>query len=183
MALSRIYRTLQEGEIRVLELQPHFGDEESPLRGTFCYCSLDVEPIINYETISWYWGDPTPTSSILLGDETLCIPENAWRVLRRVRYSNTVRRLWIDAVCINQPDLVERSKQVEMMSEVYRCGASNIVYLGEVHGDAAKEVVEMIENRYGEALENERDIAAPERLCTPGIQEALLDLVSRSWFT
>ena len=42
------------------------------------------------------------------------------QALRHVRHLDEVRRLWVDAVCINQQDLNERNRQVWSMDEVYR---------------------------------------------------------------
>jgi hypothetical protein len=39
--------------------------------------------------------------------------------------------LWIDAVCINQQDVTERSEQVKMMREIYERATEVIVWLGE----------------------------------------------------
>ena len=38
--------------------------------------------------------------------------------------------MWIDAMCINQADLTERSEQVRLMDSIYRQAASVIVWLG-----------------------------------------------------
>lgn len=194
MASELIYRSLKEGEIRVLELQPHFGKEDSPLRGAFCHCSLDVEPIISYKTISWCWGAPKPTASITIESETLRVPQNAGRVLRRLRYSSTVRNIWIDSICINQSDLAERATQVEMMGQVYSRGAGNIVYLGEVSDNIAKATFTNIESLYEEAREDTGNFSlsrhaledrnfSPPRKRTPIDEEEILRLVSCPWFS
>jgi hypothetical protein len=38
--------------------------------------------------------------------------------------------MWIDAICINQADLVERGEQVQLMDSIYRQAASVVVWLG-----------------------------------------------------
>jgi len=38
--------------------------------------------------------------------------------------------LWIDALCINQEDYLERNNQVLLMGEIYRCAAGVISWLG-----------------------------------------------------
>jgi hypothetical protein len=47
-------------------------------------------------------------------------------------------RIWIDAVCINQSDLDERSNQVEKMREIYEGASQVIVWIGpELDGTQA----------------------------------------------
>ncbi len=41
------------------------------------------------------------------------------------------RPLWVDAVCINQDDLEERSSQVQQMGTIYRSAARTLSWLGE----------------------------------------------------
>jgi len=39
-------------------------------------------------------------------------------------------RLWVDALCINQHDLQEKSDQVRMMGEIYRRSWNVMVWVG-----------------------------------------------------
>jgi hypothetical protein len=45
--------------------------------------------------------------------------------------------LWIDAICINQDDLVERSRQVPLMKETYERATNLVIWLGEGHDETA----------------------------------------------
>jgi hypothetical protein len=58
------------------------------------------------------------------------IPFNAIRALRDLRDSVHSRKLWIDAVCINQDDKAERSSQILLMSDIYSIAGSTYVWLG-----------------------------------------------------
>jgi hypothetical protein len=53
---------------------------------------------------------------------------NALRFLRR---PNRLVRIWIDALCINQDDPIERGNQVRLMGSIYTLCDSVIVYLGD----------------------------------------------------
>ena len=44
--------------------------------------------------------------------------------------------LWIDAICINQDDLVERSAQVQLMGSIYASSLAVVAWLGEDTSDA-----------------------------------------------
>lgn len=93
--------------------------------------SLREESRPNYETISYCWGDDPSTATLLMNGHTLEVPISSAAALRRMRLTSRSRVLWIDAICINQPDLDEKSTQVAKMSEIYRFGTGNLVYLGE----------------------------------------------------
>jgi hypothetical protein len=50
---------------------------------------------------------------------TLGITQNLALALRHLRDSQRPRILWIDAICINQNDLPERSAEVRRMGDIY----------------------------------------------------------------
>jgi hypothetical protein len=47
------------------------------------------------------------------------VRENLFAALWHLRSETETKVLWIDALCINQEDVVERSAQVSMMGEIY----------------------------------------------------------------
>ncbi|KAH7396120.1 heterokaryon incompatibility protein-domain-containing protein, partial [Pyrenochaeta sp. MPI-SDFR-AT-0127] len=46
------------------------------------------------------------------------------------------RVLWVDAICINQTDNDERSKQVAIMGEIYNRAIKVFAWLGEANGQS-----------------------------------------------
>ena len=111
------YTRLQDNQIRVLRLSI---DPDTK----YLICSFDVRDLTTcpgtYRAISYCWGDPKPTHSLLCstGDH-LNLTESAAEVLKFVLTRNPGDWFWIDQVCINQADLVERSAQVSMMGQIY----------------------------------------------------------------
>ncbi|KAF2720235.1 HET-domain-containing protein [Polychaeton citri CBS 116435] len=101
------------------------------------------EPEPAYEALSYVWGPPghnstayvkrssTSNQSASASDiETLPLRLNLATALRHLRKSTTSRTLWIDAICINQEDTVERGIQVQNMGNIYRLAREVIVWLG-----------------------------------------------------
>jgi hypothetical protein len=84
-----------------------------------------------YEAISYCWGDPAPTAVIYLDGKILRLPVSSEKALRRVACPDRTRTVYLDAVCINQADLAERSSQVLFMADIYRHAQTTLVYLGE----------------------------------------------------
>ncbi|OLN86730.1 Bifunctional purine biosynthetic protein ADE1-like protein 2 [Colletotrichum chlorophyti] len=113
---------------RLLFVQP--GSGEDPFEA---YLQIvDIENAPPYEALSYTWGKPTdePRDYIWLQGYPLPIKPNLEDALRSLRLPAQVRRLWIDALCIDQSNVDERSRQVQYMRLVYKHAARVIVWLG-----------------------------------------------------
>jgi hypothetical protein len=71
-----------------------------------------------------------------VSDGILAITENLAAGLRRFRLEDRARRLWVDAVCINQHDDKEKGHQVALMAKIYKNAECVLVWLGEGSPDA-----------------------------------------------
>ncbi|TVY80444.1 Heterokaryon incompatibility protein 6 OR allele [Lachnellula suecica] len=75
---------------------------------------------------------------------TLCsgmkipITPNLDGALRQLRYTDRPRVLWVDAICINQGDMAERSRQVRIMQRIYANAIQVVVWLGRGAQDDAR---------------------------------------------
>jgi hypothetical protein len=83
-----------------------------------------------FSAVSWFWGDAKPGQKMVLDERYLEVPWNAIRALRDLRDTNLPKRLWIDAVCINQDDKAERASQILLMSDIYSFAELTYVWLG-----------------------------------------------------
>jgi hypothetical protein len=63
------------------------------------------------------------------------ITSNLEAALQQLRLVDEPRVLWIDAICINQDDVHERSRQVWIMQEIYAKARQVIVWLGPERED------------------------------------------------
>lgn len=61
---------------------------------------------------------------------TIYIRPNLASAMRHLRYRDRGRKIWIDAICINQANDVERSQQVAMMGDIYKRADRVVVWLG-----------------------------------------------------
>ncbi|KAI9768262.1 MAG: hypothetical protein M1839_004156 [Geoglossum umbratile] len=59
------------------------------------------------------------------------ITHNLFLALKHLRLPYNERKLWIDAICINQEDVEERNQQVQIMQQIYWRARRVIVLLGE----------------------------------------------------
>ncbi|KAK8003312.1 hypothetical protein PG989_003031 [Apiospora arundinis] len=86
-----------------------------------------------YITMSYTWGAPTPTQTILVDGYEMEVTTNLYALLMELRRSDWVRRgvqVWIDAICINQGDNDEKEHQVGMMRKIYEMAWQVVVWLG-----------------------------------------------------
>jgi hypothetical protein len=64
-------------------------------------------------------------------DSYLEISPNLSNILRWLRDTSSVRNLWVDAICINQNNTDEKSKQVTEMWKIYSLANKVKTWLGE----------------------------------------------------
>lgn len=132
-------------EIRVLLLLPD-RDIDATIQCQLVYASLDDEDL-QYEALSYGWGDPEPAQDIEV-DGTACqVGPNLHSALRRLRSKDAIRRLWVDALCINQKHNGEKSHQVAQMGRIFTGATQTNAWLGEHNDgelamDLAKEIHE-----------------------------------------
>jgi hypothetical protein len=96
-------------------------------------CSLEIVDIENappFEALSYVWGRDPSNTPVLCDHKPIHTKWNLEQALRNLRCRNKSRLLWIDAVCIDQGSLSERSRQVAYMSKIYKNASGVIVWLG-----------------------------------------------------
>jgi Heterokaryon incompatibility protein (HET) len=104
-------------KIRVLDLDPAPFSSPDPIHGALREIPLDGSQL--YEALSYVWGTDEPSNPVHLGSESLLVRDNCYAALRRLRDRACRRTLWIDAICINQEDIKEKSLQVALMADIY----------------------------------------------------------------
>jgi hypothetical protein len=69
---------------------------------------------------------------LLTAAKSLCFTTTNFAAgLRRLRRESQARVLWIDQICINQKNTLERSQQVNIMGCIYRQAQHVVMWLGE----------------------------------------------------
>lgn len=113
-------------QIRLIHLKP--GSSGDPIRCTVRVASLQNSP--RYEALSYHWGEGRHQEIILDGIGFKISP-NLWKALRELRRPSDDRILWVDALCINQKDDLEKSWQVNMMDKIYENCRRGLLFLGQ----------------------------------------------------
>lgn len=84
----------------------------------------------SYEALSYMWGDVQLTETILINNQEVSVRRNLWSALLHIRQRDRPRLLWVDALCINQDDILERNSQVQLMSKIYSCATGVLSFVG-----------------------------------------------------
>lgn len=145
-----IYRPLDPSleEFRLLTLLP------SRVRNAKLCCSLSHTSFLSisgtsasiqpYEALSYVWGLPDLSSGITLDNEDFLVTPNLAYILSNLRHTERPRVLWIDAICINQANLHERSQQIALMRKIYSHCQRDIAWLDvpfDANGQTSHELV------------------------------------------
>lgn len=90
-----------------------------------------------YETVSYVWGgeegDSTPCKPVYVGRywDVILTTKNCSALLYYLRPQKLCRVIWLDAICINQADNVEKPAQISRMGDIYASCERVVAYLGD----------------------------------------------------
>ena len=132
---SSIYSGLnvETREIRILELLP--GQWSDAIQCQMSQVALDE--YADYNALSYVWGQPLLTNDIFVNGILYQITTNLYLALRRLRRDDAPRMIWVDAVCINQANIKEKSQQVSIMGDIYKASREVLIFLGDCTMPAA----------------------------------------------
>lgn len=152
-ALDYVYQPLDltvPTSFRVVTVHP--GEFRSTISCTITREQWD-ETGISFEAVSYFWGSPLKTKRIEIDGAVLAITANLESALRHLRDEVQPRRLWVDAICINQVDRDERSQQVRHMFNIYQNASQVVVWLGDAMAGSDK-AMNFINSQLGPAFES-----------------------------
>lgn len=133
---SGLYRSLPlphgSKYIRLLDVHAassEVGDEDD-IQGNLRIVDLDERP--SFFALSYVWGTRSPQPDyIVCGPYMLPLTSNCYSALRKLRERLATFTIWIDAICINQEDTDEKSRQISMMGDIFSSAGKVYVWLGE----------------------------------------------------
>jgi hypothetical protein len=166
-----------EDSFRLLLLQPYF-ETDDPVHITLSSHRLSTLNL-DFEALSYTWGDFSDKVPIYLGEHlVLPVSPNCLDALKALRRRNKARFMWIDAICINQNDLEERSSQVRLMARIFASASSTIIYLGQHTASSRIVFQELLQAEHGDfkqcpcgKLEPIRD--RPSDIVIQGLEELI----------
>lgn len=189
-----------EKSIRLATIYPGVGDDDVLVDLHIETFTMHNPP--RYEALSYVWGSTEPPEFVWVGSPgraTLQVTTNLRTALQHLRYPDQERVMWVDALCINQSDDVEKGAEVARMGELFACAAHVVVWLGpEANGSGmAMERLEYIGSQVdvdwggmhritpAAKLEHvDRSIADPNSDLPMDAEQsaAVVSLLNRGWF-
>ncbi|KAN0108568.1 HET domain containing protein [Hyaloscypha variabilis] len=127
------YQPIGPDHIRVLFLEPAIT------RFAAIRCALVSVPFAELRSVtalSYTWGTDAKTCSIFLNDVEVSVTGNLESALRQIRGRFKTRKVWADAVCIDQDNVTERSEQVKLMRQIYSTAEQVFAWLGLASKDS-----------------------------------------------
>lgn len=97
---------------------------------------LNVDDAPGYHAISYTWGDPVTSRTIFIDGLSVAVRENCYYALWQAQNYRMDMHYWIDAICINQDDLEEKSEEVAMMGAIYARATLVLACIGHHYGDS-----------------------------------------------
>ncbi|KAI0129538.1 heterokaryon incompatibility protein-domain-containing protein [Xylariales sp. AK1849] len=165
-------------EIRLIELyQPHSRSSDTPFKCNLIRSNLGASPrysVNEFAALSYCWGDPAREQPLFVDRHRIMITRNLYAALHQL-WRLGVHKIWVDAICINQSDKVEKSAQVAMMDRIYSRATAVYAWLGP--GDADSDLAMTVLG--SERLSAELDL--PEELETA--HDAVVRMFSRPYFS
>ena len=120
-------------QIRLLALLPgKVGEEEIRCKEV----RVNLKDNVAYEALSYTWGNPHTTHCITFESKPFPVTENLYFALEQLRPTEVPRYLWIDALCIDQLNDVEKSAQVQLMGDIYKRASRVLIWLGKAEDDS-----------------------------------------------
>jgi hypothetical protein len=121
------YSTLPPQTVRLVEVHP--DELHGPVVCSISQYNLDVLP--EFDAVSYAWNTRGGFATISCGDGNLIVQQTVLELMERVRRPNETSKLWIDEICINQDDILERNAQVSLMDQIYLNAKKVVIWLGE----------------------------------------------------
>jgi hypothetical protein len=118
----------EASEIRIVEIEAA-ASKDDPIKCNLTHHYLHDNP--TYKALSYTWGEDEKSKPIIVDGKTLTISRNLDAALKRLRSQDIPLYIWVDRICINQEDVLERSAQTSRMSNIYKQAENVCVWLGE----------------------------------------------------
>lgn len=141
--LGGIYHPLEDNEIRLLSVASISGGGE--LHCTLKTVNINHSPSPIYIALSYTWGNLEDTHAIFVNGHALPATRNLKAALELFRETqDSVPVLWVDAICINQSNPLEKGIQIQKMQRIFSQAKETWIWLGP-EGDESGNAFQLVE--------------------------------------
>jgi hypothetical protein len=161
-------------EIRLLELLP--GTQNDLIECKLLTTTLHDHQ--RFEALSYTWGkSQDPQMSVAVDGIQLPVSQNLFDALLHLRNNNKSRTLWIDAICINQTDVQEKTHQVQLMAKIFSSANRVLVWLGPEENDSGF-VMNLLQQVSEGHIDSEDEVFESDR-----IWRSIKSFMDRDWWS
>ncbi|KAI1323033.1 heterokaryon incompatibility protein-domain-containing protein [Xylariaceae sp. FL0255] len=168
------YHHLMENDVRLLRILPGDGPIE---------CILHQMPLaeeLMFYALSYVWGKSNERADIKLEGKSFQVTRNLHEALQYLRDRDDVDGyIWIDAICLNQSNLEEKSMQIPRMVDIYRAALAVFIWLGSNAAPSNKPKI--LDKRASLSLANPVELLRNEKTCSDSMVELLFDKATSLW--
>lgn len=133
-----VYQPLGRKEIRLLTFEKDSNPPAFSLRPRRLRRASG-----RYICLSYCWGVAVSPHPVLCNGEELQVHANLYDALIQLARRDDAQDYWIDAICINQTDLDEKSFQIQMMGQIFERAASVNVWLGTFSAKEEEDIMQL----------------------------------------
>jgi hypothetical protein len=116
---------LSQQSIRLIRVLPDLSSDGT-IQCEIRHATIESE----YSCLSYVWGAPAERQ-ILIHGQPHSIRDNLLSFLQVAQRKSIAKWLWIDALCIDQSNIVERTEQVRLMGLIFSHAVEVLSWLGE----------------------------------------------------
>ena len=131
----------------------------------------------------------TQSNAMNMATSAFSSSKMTWRLplytaLKRLWQPNSGLLLWVDAICIDQTNVIERNQQVQLMKDVYSQAKETIIWLGESdrESDLAMDLIKAWASPGAEGMAVGRVLRGVSNAFDPQAWEAARHLFARSYW-
>ncbi|KAH7552528.1 hypothetical protein BM1_08479 [Bipolaris maydis] len=124
-------------QFRLLELHP--STQSSLIKCSLRSYSFD-KSYPAYKALSYTWGSVYDTRQLRLNGYNFPVSRNLWIFLEQMCLQKQFGFYWIDAICIDQNNTLEKNHQVQMMRRIYSTAKKVTIWLGEASRDQTSDM-------------------------------------------
>lgn len=175
------------GSYRICRVLP--GRFEDPVR-----CSLQEVAVrdagVPFFALSYCWESQAAADVVWLDDRPVKITRNLFAALRNARATGSIVDLWIDQLCIDQNNIIDRNEQVSKMGAIYARARGVIIWLGEPAAGSSDAMVlpKIVARHWPSVFKNPKELLDPTKTPAQVPQwgqhpwPAFITLLTRPWF-
>ena len=114
-------------EIRILTLEP--GERIPPIKCALSHVQIDAD--FYYEVVAMMLEDGGEQSVIEVNYMNHLVSKDLVKVLSHLRLKTGPRNLWIDTLCVNERDQIEKINLVDSLKLIHTSAKCVLIWAGE----------------------------------------------------